>query len=168
MIPIRRFVGIAAYLALPIMLMTLGNYFGGTIYDFAANLYVTGLATAVLSLVVHLIVVRRIFPRESMGGQIVGVAISGILSFIIYSILHGYTARITYLRRSGSTENWGDDGSFSGLPRTAIGFYWPSFAEELPRLIVVACITGIVWLPCLWLLERWSYAQPPRMNDKEP
>jgi hypothetical protein len=160
MIPIRRFVGLAIFMALPVILITVGNYFGGTIYDFAANLYATGLATAALSLLVHLIVVRRIFPRESVTNQIVGLAISGSFSFVIYDVLLGYTARFTFLQRQGSTVNWGDDGSFSGLPRTAIGFHWPSFAEQLPGLIMVACVTGVFWLPCLWLLERWTYAQP--------
>ncbi len=162
MTSIRRFVGIAVYMALPVILMTIGNYFTGSISDFAANLYLTGLATAALSLLVHLIVVRRLFPRESASNQVFGVAISGVVAFIIYSLLYDYTAHVTYLQRQESSVNWGDEGSLSGLPRAALAFaYWPTFSErlaKLPGIMLVACFTGIVWLPCLWLLERWSYA----------
>jgi len=172
MIPIRRFVGIAAYMALPVILMTLGNYLVGSISDFGANLYLTGLATAALSLLVHLIVVRRIFPRDSPVNQILGIAISVILSFNIYSLLYDYTAHITYLQRQGSSVSWGDEGALSGLPSAALGFaYGPTFSDRLARLpgvVVIAAVTAIVWLPCFYFLERWSYAPPqePSANDK--
>lgn len=139
------------------------NNFVGMIHDFASNLYIAGLATVAVALPLHLFVIRRFLPRSLFITQLLGVALSGVVSILIYEVFRGYTEHYTYLHRDAAV-NWGDEGRFSGLGRYAFGFHWPTFLHFLPTTLSSACIYGVVWLPCLFCLERWSYG--PTITSK--
>lgn len=134
------------------------NGFLGIIKDFAANLYVTGFVTVVLSLSLHVLVVRRVLPRSSFPCLLLGVVISGLLSFVLYDLVRGYTAHMTYLQRADSAVNWGDEGRRTGLGPHALGILWPMFATHVPFVLKAGLFYGALWFPLLLWLERWSYA----------
>lgn len=165
--PDRRMIGVSILFVISISLTAFWNDFVGIIYDLAANLYFTGLATVAVSLPLHIFIVRRLLPRTSVPCQLLGVAISGIASIVIYDLLRAYTVHYTYLQRQGSSVNWGDDGKFSGLGVHAIGIRWATFRAHLPVTLTSACIYGIVWFPCLICLERWSYRNCPSITDRD-
>ncbi len=61
----RRLIGICILFRISISLTAFWNNFVGMIYDFAANLYFTGVATVAVSLPLHVFVVRRILLPSS-------------------------------------------------------------------------------------------------------
>jgi len=156
MMPDRRAIGVLILFVISVALTAFWNSFVGMIHDFAANLYFAGFATVAVALPLHLSVIRRLLPRSLFATQLLGVAISGVVSILIYELFRGYTEHYTYLHRD-STVNWGDEGRSSGLGLYASGFHWPTFLHFLPTTLSSACIYGAVWLPCLSCLERWSY-----------
>lgn len=154
MLPDRRAIGVFMLFVISAALTAFWNSFVGMIHDFAANLYVAGFATVAVSLPLHLLVVRRLLPRSTVARQILGVAISGVISILIYEVFRGCAAHYTYLHRDANV-NWGDNGRSTGLGRYAFGVHWPTFLHFLPSTISSACIYGAVWLPSLFCLERW-------------
>jgi hypothetical protein len=166
----RRLTGAVTLFAISAALTSFWNGFVAIIADYAANLYYAGFATVALSLCLHGLVVRRFLPLSSVSCQLLGVAISGVFSFVLYDLFHGYTQHFTYLQREGASVNWGDDGRFSGLGHHALGFHWPTFYKHLPVTLIAGCLYGLVWFPCLAWLERWSHAellQNPDAGDHE-
>lgn len=157
MSPYRRQMGASMLFVISAGLTAWWNDFIGMSRDFGANLFLAGFATVALSLCLHLFVVRRLLSRTSLPCQLMGVAASGVASFVIYDVLRGHTEHFTYLQRLGSSVNWGDEGRSVGLGRHAFGFRWPTFFSHLPNTLFSACLFGIVWFPCLVWLERWSY-----------
>ena len=156
MLPDRRAIGVVILFVISAALTAFWNSFVGMIHDFAANLYFAGFATVAVALPLHLFVIRRLLPRSLFATQLLGVAISGVVSILIYEVFRGYTEHYTYLHRD-ATVNWGDNGKSSGLGRYAFGVHWPTILHFLPTTLLSACTYGIIWLPCLFCLERWSY-----------
>ena len=156
MLPDRRAIGVVILFVISAALTAFWNSFVGMIHDFAANLYLAGIVTVAVALPLHLFVIRRLLPRSLFATELLGVAISGAVSILIYEVFRGYTEHYTYLQRDANV-NWGDDGRSSGLGRYAFGVHWPTFLHYLPTTFSSACIYGAIWLPCLFCLERWSY-----------
>ena len=157
---IRKFIAVLILLAISLGLTAFWNNFAGIIYDFAANLYFTGLATLCCTLLFHQRIVRQIWRRDRLYSFCIGLAITGVCSMVLYDGFRDITAHITWLQREGTTINWGDDGMQSGLPRSAYGLSDSDFWSKLPRTLISAVIYGFVWFPVLAMLERWAYAQP--------
>jgi hypothetical protein len=163
----RRLIGVAVLLAISAALTWFWNGFLPTVDDFAANLYYAGYATVGASLCFHLLVVRRVLPQLSVPCLLFGVAISGLLSCVLYNLFYGYAQHITYLQREGTSVNWGDDGRSSGLGHYASGIHWPTFLREVPAVLKAGCLPGLVWLPFLAWLEEWSYADLHEAADAD-
>jgi hypothetical protein len=89
--------------------------------------------------------------------QLIGVAISGVISMFLHDLFRDITAHFTFAQRKGTTINWGDDGIYSGLPALGTGFEIGRIIADFPSILVSALIYGIVWFPVLVLLERWAY-----------
>jgi hypothetical protein len=158
MIHYRRVCGVVVLFVVSAALTAFDNNFWGTIYDYAANKYWAGLATVAVSIPIHTCVIRRILPRQRLWSQLLGVAVSGILSIVIHELFCTIFAHRTWLQRQGSGVNWGDDGSLSGLPAGAMfGIHWPTFFGHLPITLTSACIYGVLWFPLLVWLERSIY-----------
>jgi len=154
----RRLVAVAVLIAISLGLTALWNSLAEIVYDFARNLYFTGLASLVCALIFHQLIVRRILRRDRLWSLLVGVAVSGVLSIVLYDWFRDVTAHITFVQRQGTTINWGDDGIFSGLPRSAFGLGFSDFWWHLPVTLGSALLYGVVWLPVLALLEACTYA----------
>jgi hypothetical protein len=152
----RRTIGVMILFVISAALTAFWNSFASIIYDFAANLYFAGFATVAVALPLHLLVIRRLLTRNTFATQWLGVAISGVVSILIYEILRGYSEHYTYLHRDAMVD-WGDEGRSTGLGHYALGFHWLTFLHFLPTTLSSACIYGVVWLPCLVCLEQWSY-----------
>ena len=163
----RSISAVAILFLISILLTAFVNGFAGIIHDFAANLYLTGIASLVCSLVVHQVIVRRVLPRNQIVPQLVGVALSGVLSIVLWDFLRDVTAHITFNQRDGSGIKWGDDGMASGLPRSAYGLSYSNFLAHLPVTLKSGVLYGVVWFPALALLERWTYADR-RNKPAEP
>ena len=154
----RRSIAVIVLVTISLGLTAFWNNFAGIVHDFAGNLYFTGLASLGCTLLIHQFIVRRILHRELLLSFLIGVALSGILSIVLYDWFRDVTAHITFVQRDGTSINWGDDGMSSGLPRSAFGLGYSNFWTHLPRTLVSAVIYGVVWFPILALLERWTYA----------
>lgn len=166
MILVRRLLGIAVLVMMSVGLTALSNHLWGTVYDYAANLYWAGLVTVAVSVLIHAYIVRKILLQPPLWTQLLGVAVSGILSIVIHELLCKTVAHLTWLQRQGSEVNWGDEGSLSGLPAGAMfGVHWPTFFGHLPLTLTGACIYGLLWFPLLVLLERWVYSSPQTPLD---
>jgi hypothetical protein len=87
----------------------------------------------------------------------IGVALSGVISIVLYDWFRDVTGYITFVQREGTSINWGDNGMYSGLPRSAFGLNYSNFWIHLPRTLTAAVIYGVVWFPVLAFLERWAY-----------
>jgi len=154
----RRSIAVIVLVSISLGLTAFWNSFAGIIYDFAGNLYFTGLASLGCALLIHQFIVRRILHRDRLLSFLVGVALSGILSIVLYDWFRDVTAHITFVQRAGTSINWGDDGMSSGLPRSAFGLSYSNFWVHLPVTLGSAVIYGVVWFPILAFLERWAYA----------
>jgi hypothetical protein len=154
--PDRRAIGVVILFVISAALTAFWNSFVGMIHDFGTNLYFAGFATVAVALPLHLFVTRRLLPRTMVATELLGVAISGVVSILIYEVFRGYAEHYTHLHRDTAV-NWGDDGRSSGLGRYAFGVHWPTFMHFLPTTLSSACIYGAIWFPCLFCLERWSY-----------
>ena len=167
MLIIRRSIAVIVLVAISLGLTAFWNNFAGIIHDFASNLYFTGLASLCCALLVHQLIVRRILHRDRLRSFYIGVAFTGIFSIVLYSWLRDVTAHITFLQREGTSINWGDDGMYSGLPRSAYGLSYSNFWAHLPRTLVAAVIYGIVWFPVLAFFERWAYADRTKTQAEQ-
>lgn len=154
----RRSLAVIILMSISLGLTAFWNSFAGIIYDFAVNLYFTGLASLVCVLMIHQFLVRRILHRDRLLSFLVGVALSGVLSIVLYDWFRDVTAHITLVQRAGTSINWGDAGISSGLPRSAFGLSYSNFWMHLPVTLGSAVIYGVVWFPILAFLERWAYA----------
>lgn len=160
----RRSIAVVILVAVSLGLTAGWNHLAGIIHDFAANLYLTGLTALAGGLLVHLFIVRRFLQRDQLLPFCIGLALSGLLSIVLYEGLRDLTAHLTWLQREGTSISWGDDGTGSGLPRSASGLSHSDFWPRLPRTLVAAAIYGVLWFPALAFLERWAYAGRARLN----
>jgi hypothetical protein len=153
----RRSIAVIVLVIISLGLTAFWNNFAGIVHDFAGNF--TGLASLGCALLIHQFIVRRILHRHRLLSFLIGVALSGILSIVLYDWFRDVTAHITFVQREGTSIKWGDDGMSSGLPRSAFGLGYSSFWTHLPRTLVSSVIYGVVWFPILAFLERWAYAK---------
>ena len=163
----RRSIAVIVLVIISLGLTAFWNNFAGIVHDFAGNLYFTGLASLVCALLIHQIIIRRVLHRDRLLSFLIGVALSGILSIVLYDLFRDVTAHITFVQREGTSINWGDDGMSSGLPRSAFGLSYSNFLMHLPRTLVSAVMYGVVWFPILSLLERWAYADRTRPQAEQ-
>ena len=163
----RRFIAVVVLVAISLGLTAFWNEFAGIIYDFAGNLYLTGLASLGCALLFHQLIVRRLLGRSQLVPQLLGVAISGVLSIVVYDWFRDVTAHLTYLQREGTSINWGDNGMSSGLPRSAFGLSYSNFWSHLPVTLRSAVIYGVVWFPVLVCLERWAYSRQTKNKAEQ-
>ena len=153
----RKIFSIGVLVAVSVLLTAAVNSFAGTIYDYAHNLYFAGTGSLAGGLLIHVLIVRRLLPVNRTAPQLIGVAISGVISVFLHDLFRDLTAHITFVQRKGTTINWGDDGIYSGLPALGTGFEIGRIISDFPSIVVSAFIYGIVWFPLLVLLERWAY-----------
>jgi hypothetical protein len=157
---LRKIIAVIVLVSISLGLTAFWNNFVYIVHDFAGNLYFTGLASLGCALLIHQFVVRRILHRDRLPSFLIGVALSGILSIVLYDWFRDVTAHITFVQRMGTSINWGDDGMVSGLPRSAHGlsYGYYDFWDHLPVTLTSAVIYGVVWFPILAFLEWWTYA----------
>jgi hypothetical protein len=165
----RRSIAVIVLVIISLGLTAFWNNFAGIVHDFAGNLYFTGLASLGCALLIHQFIVRRILHRHRLLSFLIGVALSGILSIVLYNWFRDVTAHITFVQRMGTSINWGDDGMVSGLPRSAYGlsYGYYDFWTRLPRTLVAAVIYGVVWFPILAFLERWTYEDQTKTQAEQ-
>jgi hypothetical protein len=153
----RVIIGILALTLASLGLTAFWNSFNAIIFDFASNLYYTGLITVAGSLIIHTFIIRRLFRRSILFCRLLGIGISGITAILVHSALLRVTARLTYIQREGSPINFGDDGRTTGLGNYAMRVDWPSFFANIPSGLVMAAISSLLWFPCLLILEWWVF-----------
>lgn len=154
----RRIVAVCLLTLTSVSLTAGCNNFDGMIYDYAHNLYFAGLGSLACGLCIHLCIVRRFLPLRRRSTQLLGVAISGVISILLYELFRDITAHVTFTQRMGTNINWGDEGRHSGLPALGGGFSLARCMASVPSTIFAALIYGVIWLPLLVFLERWAYA----------
>ncbi len=157
-----RYLGVFGLLIFSAAITWLRNNLFDVSRDLAAHLYLTGFGTVAVSLYFHLKVTRRFLSQSSLPRMVLGVLISGCIAWVVYSIFIGFTLRITYLLREDS--EWGDVGSNYGLGAHATRIQWQKFITSVPSILKVSLITSVIWLPCLVILEKFSYNSVDRQG----
>jgi hypothetical protein len=165
MLEFRKIIAVAILCLLPIALTGISNEIFDTPYDFAELLYDAGFATFACMFLVHQFVVRRLISRDHMVTQLLGVAVSGLASIVLYDLASNVAARICYTQRVSG--EW-DEGMSEGLPRAAaFGVGLTDFSDHLPSTLFAALVYSVVWFPGLVLLERWAYSLKRKAQEAE-
>ncbi len=166
---LRKIIAVIVLVFISLGLTKFGNKLVDIVHDFAGNLYFTGLASLGCALLIHQFVVRRILHRDRLPSFLIGVALSGIFSIVLYDWFRDVTAHITIVQRMGTSMPWGDDGMVSGLPRSAHGlsYGYYDFWGHLPLTLASAVIYGVVWFPILAFLEWWAYADRTKTKAEQ-
>lgn len=150
----RRWIAAAVLITASAALTAYINYVKGTVLPLSRNLYFTALITVLATLAFHVILVRRHLPRTTLVSRLIGVAVSGATSFVIYDHLRTLTIRLTYRPRPSPSGDWGHEGLNGGLT-------WANFLDHLPMVLASAGFYAIAWLPLLVILERWAHGDQP-------
>ena len=111
--------------------------------------YADGWSVLLVSLLLHVFVVRRFLRLQLGGARVLGIFLSGFIALNLYGV-------------KISIETW--------TALTAASAYVPhldfqhGLSITLALLLPFILMTGVVWVPALYVLETWVY-RPHRIRE---